>query len=163
MAASIDVRFVIVPHTGVNDLISNSLRFCRCHHRFACRRETSLLVQDNLLNNRMSAAALCLNLAEVSPRTEVGIAMELFAISMPEIPECLARGGCAGIIGIDAGYASSKSGSSVSLPSHKRVNAWKKYGHSWLTPITPTCAFILDPLNWSEEELEATFRLALTL
>jgi radical SAM superfamily enzyme YgiQ (UPF0313 family) len=119
-------------------------------------------VQDNLLNDRRSASALCLNLADVSPKPSWNCYGTLRDID-EEMPSYLARGGCVSIyIGIDA-----------TTPAQKREfgktafnsedECLEKVRTLVANSVVPTCAFILDPINWSDEEIEATFRLATTL
>ena len=120
------------------------------------------LVQDNFLNDRLVATSLCLNLADLPRRPSwncYGTLRDLDA----EMAEYLARGGCTDIyIGIDAATPMqmrqfAKSAFKNVPECREKISALVKNG------ITPTCAFIVDALNWDDEELEATFSLALEL
>jgi hypothetical protein len=120
------------------------------------------LVQDNFLNDRCSAAALCLNLADLSPRPSWNCYGTLRDID-EEIPSYLTRGGCISIyIGIDAATSAQKRQFGKSAFTHEG-ECIEKVRALVANSVIPTCAFILDPMHWSDEELEATFRLAATL
>jgi radical SAM superfamily enzyme YgiQ (UPF0313 family) len=120
------------------------------------------LVQDNFLNDRCSAAALCLNLADIPDIPSWNCYGTLRDID-EEMAGYLGRGGCIAIyIGIDAVTSLQKRqfGKSAFNDEHECTEKVKALVAN---SITPTCAFILDPLTWSDEEIDATLRLAMTL
>lgn len=120
------------------------------------------LVQDNFLNDRCSAAALCLNLADIPDIPSWNCYGTLRDID-EEMAGYLGRAGCIAIyIGIDAVTSLQKRqfGKSAFKDEHECTEKVKALVAN---SITPTCAFILDPLTWSDEEIDATLRLAMAL
>lgn len=120
------------------------------------------LVQDNFLNDRCSAAAVCLNLADIGEKLTWNCYGTLRDID-EEMAGYLGRGGCVAIyIGIDAVTSRQKRQFGKSAFSSEQ-ECIEKIKALVANSITPTCAFILDPLTWGDEEIETTLRFAMML
>jgi radical SAM superfamily enzyme YgiQ (UPF0313 family) len=119
-------------------------------------------VQDNFLNNRLEAASLCLNLAALRNKPTWNCYATIPDID-EETPEFLAKGGCISTyIGIDAVTVAQKRqfGKYFAKSQDQCV---EKIQALLANSIVPTCSFILDPFNWSDDELEESLRWAVRL